>query len=111
MLTPAGRECHYFYGDYYRGRSIEECRLFSSALPPLDWKPELCFSCPVPEIELANACNYMVLEPRIERTFPFGRRRVKVNTYCSKSNRRKFDPKVGCGECHKLPPIFSGDKN
>jgi hypothetical protein len=110
MQTPAGRECSYFYGDYYRGRSFEDCRLLSSSTTPLEWKPELCFSCPVPEIGLANACDYMILEPRVERTFPLWKKRVKVNTSCSKSNRKKFDPKVGCGECHILPPIFTGDK-
>jgi len=109
MQTPAGKECRYFYGDYFRGRSIEECRLLSSSIPPVYWKAELCFSCPVPEIGLANACPNLILEPRIERTFPLGRRRVKVNTNCSKTGYKKFDPEVGCGDCHILPPIFTGD--
>ena len=34
MRTPAGKECQYFYGDYYRGRNQEECRLLSDATPP-----------------------------------------------------------------------------
>ena len=27
MRTPAGKECKYFYGNYFRGRKTEECRL------------------------------------------------------------------------------------
>ena len=111
MQTPAGRECRYFYGDYYRGRSVEECRLLSSSNPPLVWKQDLCFSCPVPEIGLANACEYMLLEPRVERQLLIGKKRVKVYTNCSKSSRKNFDPKVGCGKCHVLPPIFSGENS
>lgn len=106
MRTPAGKECRYFYGDYYRGRHDEECRLLKDASPPLPWKPELCFSCPVPEILLANACMYLKLQPQLSRPFPFVKRRVQVEAYCSKNNRSGFDPHIGCGECHPLPPAF-----
>jgi hypothetical protein len=109
MRTPAGKECRYFYGDYYRGRQHEECRLLNAADPPLSWSPELCKTCPVPEILLANACPYMELEPRLERPFPFIRKQVAVNTFCTHSQRRGFDAHIGCGECHPLPPIFIGE--
>ncbi len=56
MKTPAGSECKYFYGDYYRGRDHEECRLLGA-----QWKPALCRTCPVPAIEMANACEFMRL--------------------------------------------------
>ncbi len=108
METPAGKECRYFYGDYYRGREHEECRLLSSASPAQAWKPELCFTCPVPDIQMANACPNLILEGRVERTFPLFKRKVKVNAYCSKTLRDVAEPKIGCGECHPLPPIFSG---
>ena len=106
MKTPAGKECQYFYGDYYRGRNIEECRLLESA--SLRWSPDLCETCPVPDITLANACSHMILEPALERPFPFLRRQVRVRPYCNKTRRDGFDPSIGCGECHPLPPIFSG---
>ena len=109
MKTPAGKECKYFYGDYFRGRSREECRLLDSAAPPLPWSPDLCASCPAPDIQLANACQYMVLLPRLERPFPFIKRQVKVRTRCEKTSRSNFDPHIGCGECHPLPPVFFGD--
>lgn len=107
MHTPAGKECRYFYGDYYRGRKHEECRLLGDANPPLPWRPALCFTCPVPEILLANACEYMVLEPRLSRPFPFLKQQVEIHTYCQKTQRAGFDPHVGCGECHPLPSIFT----
>jgi hypothetical protein len=107
MKTPAGKECRYFYGDYHRGRNHEECRLLSSSAAPLDWKPELCFSCPVPGILLANACEWMTLKPRLVRTIPFLKKEVRVDSYCSKTHQSGFDPHIGCGECHSIPSIFN----
>jgi hypothetical protein len=111
MRTPAGKECLYFYGDYYRGRKHEECRLLDSALPPLPWTADLCRTCPVPEILLANACNHMILKPRLERPFPFLKRQVRVTPFCEKSRRSGFDPHIGCGECHPLPFILGGESH
>jgi len=107
MKTPAGKECRFFYGDYYRGREHEECRLLQSASPPLPWKPELCFTCPVPDILLANACPHMILEPRLVRPFPFIKQKVQVTAFCDKTLRSGFDPHIGCGECHGLPSVFT----
>ena len=106
MRTPAGKECSYFYGNYFRGRNQEECRLLESASPPLLWKRELCNNCPVPNIQLANTCPYMVLIPNLVRKIPFGKQEVKVRTFCRKTERSGFDPHIGCGECHKLPIEF-----
>lgn len=107
MRTPAGKECRYFYGNYYRGRSKEECRLLDSASLP--WTPDLCSTCPVPDILRANSCRHMILEPRLDRPFPFIKRQVRVKSYCTQTHREGFDPHIGCGECHPLPPIFSGE--
>ncbi|HSF80961.1 MAG TPA: hypothetical protein VLA49_06990 [Anaerolineales bacterium] len=107
MRTPAGKECRYFYGDYYRGRQHEECRLLDAANPPLTWKPDLCTSCPVPGILQANACTYLQLKPSFARPFPFIRQEVRVSAYCQKTERTGFDPHIGCGECHPLPDIFA----
>lgn len=107
MKTPAGKECRYFYGDYHRGRNHEECRLLSSSTPPLHWTSTLCFTCQVPGILLANACEWMSLKPRLARVFPFFKKEVRVDSYCTKTNRSGFDSHVGCGDCHKLPTIFN----
>ena len=41
MRTPAGFECKYFYGNYFRGRNEEECRLIGNTPPPHNWTPDL----------------------------------------------------------------------
>jgi hypothetical protein len=111
MRTPAGKECQYFYGDYHRGRNIEECRLLQGASPPLAWKPSLCSTCPVPDILRANACAHMVLQPRLKRSLPFLKHEVQVQTFCTKTNQAGFDPHIGCGQCHALPfTYFSSDE-
>jgi hypothetical protein len=107
MKTPYGKDCYYFYGNYYRGRNDEECRLLGEATPRLAWKRELCSACPVPEILIANACQYMDLVPRLERPFPFTKQIVSVKPYCRKEGRSGFDPHVGCGNCHPIPDIFT----
>ena len=110
MRTPAGKECRFFYGDYFRGREQEECRLLNSASHQLSWKPALCASCPVPEILMANACSNLILQPRMARPFPFTKQQVQVQSYCTKTLRTGFDPHIGCGECHPLPPEFLNAK-
>ena len=105
MKTPAGTECKYFYGDYFRGRNIEECRLLKAAQER--WTPDLCRSCPVPGILQANACEFLQLRGHVGR--PIGaalQRRVQVSAYCEKVDRSVQEPKIGCGECHPLPPEF-----
>ena len=103
MKTPAGRECKYFYGDYYRGREHEECRL----LPREEWDASLCETCPVPRILQANACEHMRLYAKVTRSWRTGfRRRVEIEAFCEKTLRRVEEPEIGCGECHRLPPIF-----
>jgi len=107
MKTPAGKECIHFYGDYYRGRKHEECRLLALASPPLAWQPDMCASCPVPVILIANACPNLVLEPRLGRPFPFIKQKVQVLASCSQSGMHGFDPHIGCGNCHQLPAVFT----
>jgi len=111
MRTPAGKECKYFYGDYYRGRHHEECRLLLDSPATQKWTPDLCSNCPVPGILQANACEHMVLTATIHRPFPFTRRAVRVSAYCNKCECPVPEPHIGCGECHKLPPVFTGDPN
>lgn len=109
MLTPAGKECRYFYGDYYRGRSHEECRLLNAA--GLHWSPHLCAKCPLPDILLANACEHMQFTPRLERPYLILSPQIKVTAYCTKSKRPVDEPRIGCGQCHPLPEIFILDPN
>lgn len=110
MRTPAGKECRFFYGDYHRGRELEECRLLEAASPPVTWKRVYCETCPVPGILLANACQDLVLIPSLGKKLPFLKPQVRVTTYCKKTAKSGFDPHIGCGECHQLPLEFREGK-
>jgi len=105
MKNPAGKECMYFYGNYFRGRSDEECRLLQSSGQV--WTSDLCKFCPVPGITQANACTSMQLRATVGRPFDAAfQKRVRVTAFCSRTNRAVKEPHVGCGECHPLPPVF-----
>jgi hypothetical protein len=105
MKTPAGRECPHFFGDYYRGRNVEECRLLQ--LHNQTWSPDLCKTCPVPDIARANSCQYMKLQVVVARPITaIFQRRVQVSAYCEKTKRNVSEPQIGCGECHDLPFKF-----
>jgi hypothetical protein len=98
MKTPYGRECRYFYGDYYRGRNFEECRLIQSKEDGRKWEPILCKNCPVPAILANNGCPHMVLSATIKNFL--GHKSVRVDAYCTKSHQTVKDPNVGCDVCH-----------
>lgn len=106
MRTPSGIDCPHFYGDYFRGRSVEECRLLKAA--GQTWTPDLCKTCPVPGITRANACEHLQLHPTVARPLSaMFLRRVQIHAFCAKTNRAVKEPHIGCGECHPLPPIFN----
>lgn len=107
MKTPAGIECRYFYGDYYRGKNKEECRLIGNVPPPANWTPDLCINCPIPAITLANACPNMVLNAKVKRKLGILKRYVKISAYCKKTNQIVEKPEIGCGECHPVPDFFN----
>jgi len=102
MRTPYGFECPYFYGDYYRGRKQEECRLIGNSPSPNNWSPNLCRTCSVPGIIRANGCPNMVLKARVEKNKLGLHKHVKVSAYCTKSEKNVSEPHIGCGECHPI---------
>lgn len=99
MRTPAGSECRYYYQDFHRGRSIQECRLLKRAKDSLPWEPQICRICSVPGILRANRCPHMTLHARLVRRWWLWRR-VLVEAYCTKHQVEVDDPYVGCGHCH-----------
>ena len=107
MRTPAGTECQYFYGDYYRGRHDEECRLIGVVKPPNNWTSDLCKSCPVPGILRANACPNMILKGEVRGLILNFMKKVRVTAFCIKSNQAVAEPEIGCSQCHRLPEIFT----
>ncbi len=105
MRTPAGKECSYFYGNYFRGRNQEECRLLHASGER--WTADLCGACPVPMIQQANACEFLKLHATVSRPIAsLLQRRVRISAYCDKVQRTVTEPEIGCGECHPLPPRF-----
>jgi hypothetical protein len=107
MRTPAGTECKFFYGNYFRGRKQEECRLIGNTPAPGHWTPDMCGRCPVPGILRANSCQNLELKAVAKRSL-FGLiKQVEVTAYCVKSQQPVAEPHVGCGQCHPLPPAFS----
>ena len=109
MKTPFGFDCPYFYGDYYRGKNQEECRLIGNQTGSQRWEVRLCENCPVPAIRRANACTFMVLTPVIKKSF-FGKRKITVTAYCQKSESPVKTPEIGCGICHPLDELFTVKK-
>jgi len=103
MITPYGQRCKYYYEDFHRGRSVQECRLLKDNPQEERWDPSLCRTCPVPGILRANACPNMVLEGRIVRRFLFWRR-VEVSAFCLEALEEVKNPYVGCGRCHLYRP-------
>lgn len=99
MKTPNGRDCPFFYGDYYRGRHFEECRGLINPQDKIDWTSELCKDCPVPAIKRNNNCPNLILTTYIGKSW--FKKRIKVKTSCSKTLELVNDPNVGCGFCHE----------
>ena len=100
MRTPAGDECRYYYEDFHRGRSTQECRLIKREPGADPWTPKLCGRCPVPGILRANTCPHMVMEGRVVRRWLGLWRQVEVYAVCTKYQVEVEDPYVGCGHCH-----------
>jgi hypothetical protein len=103
MRTPSGFECDYFYGDYFRGRKNEECRLLKESSQK--WQPSLCKTCPVPSIMRANACENISMTAKITKpAIALFKPRVQVSSFCKKTQQIVSEPHIGCGECHPILP-------
>src|SRR3972149_5444264 len=105
MRTPFGQECRYYYQDFHRNRSVQECRLIEQAPSASGWSPDRCRDCPVPGILRANGCPHLRLEGQIARGFLGFGRRMQIVAACSRSGGSVAEPYVGCGQCHLDSPI------
>jgi hypothetical protein len=108
MRTPAGSECPYFYGNYHRGKDIEECRLIGNKPPPNNYTPDLCKTCPIPKYIQANSCPNLQYKAVVNNSILKRWRRVVISATCSKSNLVVKEPQIGCGQCHLLPSFHLG---
>lgn len=104
MKTPAGDECRFYYEDYHRGRSEQQCRLIQSNPNSSAWRPHDCANCPVPSILRANSSPNLVLQGTVKKGFMGFNRRVEVLAFCSRHAVDVPEPHVGCPQCAKEKP-------
>lgn len=107
MITPAGKECRFYYQNFHRGRSTQECRLLQANPRSEEWRLNDCSQCPVPDILQANSSPDLVLEGTIKKGFLGFSRRVLVTAFCSKHLIDVANPSVGCPQCAKEKPGLS----
>jgi hypothetical protein len=104
VITPAGKECRFYYEDYHRGHSEQYCRLIRGNPNSLTWEAKDCSRCPIPEILRANSSPDLVLEATIKSGLFGLNRRVEVVASCSKHLVEVKKPEVGCPFCAKEKP-------
>ena len=104
MRTPAGKECKFYYEDFHRGANRQECRLIQRTPDTLPWRPNLCATCPVPDILRANGCPNLILEARVVRRMLGLSQRVEASGWCKEHFLDVPVPAVGCGHCHEPRP-------
>lgn len=90
--------CRYFYGDYFRGKNVEACRLLEANPDnPIPWKRKLCDTCPVPAVLITSNCRDLELEGTVKRSFL--RERVEITfAVCTRHMEQLDDPLV-CPAC------------
>ncbi|NDJ86885.1 MAG: hypothetical protein GYB66_13465 [Chloroflexi bacterium] len=100
MQTPAGKECKFYYEDYFRGREVQECRI-PKGERSAPWRPQDCAKCPVPDILRANASPNLQLELTIKPTMLGFGRKMHVRASCKLHDIPVPDPYVGCPKCNE----------
>ena len=91
-------DCKYFYGDYFRGRDYEECRLLqSSAGNTRPWQRKLCDTCPVPNIVRNTNCAGLALEAEVKRRLL--REKVVVTFAVCTVHMAELDDPLNCPLC------------
>ena len=104
MKTPAGKECRFYYQDFHRGRSEQECRLIDSNPHSPEWRASDCEQCRVPSILLANSSPDLVLEATVKKGLLGFNRRVEITAFCSLHLVDVKKPEVGCPICAREKP-------
>lgn len=90
--------CRYFYGDYFRGKNVEECRLLeANPHNAIGWKRKHCDSCPVPAVLIGSNCRDLELEGSVRRSLL--RERVEISfAVCTRHLEQLSDP-LYCPKC------------
>lgn len=113
MRTPAGKDCRFYYQDFHRGHSTQECRLLKANPRSPEWRPMDCDLCAVPEILLANGSPDLVLQAAVKKGFLGFNRRLEITAFCSRHAVDVERPQIGCPQCAKERPglgsLFKGE--
>jgi hypothetical protein len=97
---PKPVNCRYFYGDYFRGKEVEECRLLAAnAKNQRPWRRSLCDSCPVPEVVISSNCRHLLLEAEVGRAWL--RDRVQITFAACQKHMQELADAHFCPECAK----------
>lgn len=99
MKTPYGKECQFFYADYFRGHETQVCRLLERNPDSESWSVALCQTCAVPDILAANQNPNLRLRGRAVKGFLGLTKKVQVEAMCAKHGVAIPDPKIGCLQC------------
>ena len=101
MKTPYGKECKFYYADYFRGRETQNCRLLEKNPNSEPWFVSLCQTCPVPDILASNGCANLRLRGAVAKGFLGLTKKVQVEAYCIEHAVPVPDPNVGCPYCRE----------
>jgi len=107
MRTPAGQQCRFYYQNFHRGRSDQECRLVKNNAVSAKWKAGDCAGCPVPQILRANSSPDLVLEGSIRKGLLGLGRAMTLKAYCTKHLVDVASPEAGCPQCAAEKPGLS----
>jgi hypothetical protein len=99
MRTPYGKECRFFYADYFRGHETQACRLIERNPNSDPWTVSLCQTCPVPDILMANQNPNLRLRAHVAKGLLGLTKRVEVEAICIKHGVELKNPKLGCDQC------------
>ncbi len=95
---PPPVDCRYFYGDYFRGKNREECRLIdANPHNRRPWRRKLCDSCPVPALLRETDCRSLALEAEVKRKLL--RDRVEVTLAVCTEHILELDDPRHCPRC------------
>ncbi len=107
---PKPVNCRYFYGDYFRGKNHEECRLLdANPRNRHPWRRKLCDSCPVPALLQDTNCRSLALEAEVKRKFL--RDRVQVTLAVCTEHVLELDDARVCPRCAERLASLTGDNN
>jgi len=83
------------------------CRLIERNPDSPPWRPQLCETCPVPDILRANQSDTLKLDGKVVKKLFGLKQQVEVEGWCSECFNAVPNPMLGCQNCAaNKPSIF-----